>query len=511
MHALGKETAFCVFENREDASYIQTVSDLLSLDSPRGAIFGGLLESAQDAEEHLAKRMSRSSPDCEIEKVINIDLMGMTGTVLLDKSRRYSPSSHYGRFQELIQKMGEINQKHKTAVRVRMLFQYPYSMAGQNRILAEGWKKRSMIGDEESSLRDETALAPHLNEADIQRSQLLTVQRYCIQNFQTLAGDLASELDGTGANRITMRFACVSMLHCGLRINSRYFCDPYHYGRERGRDSCAFGLTPIAMLTRNSTESGKAYSAFCNHFRYLWECDSTLDYMDVIDQEPEIGPVSVRRPGKIRHINKTNRLRGKKSDEGKRRDSDYWESYSKNLSRIVDRICPIVGRVDFPEVGFLAAAWEERDGAAGLCEPAGLLDDYFRHDFGGRDDVRVTVLRGEMGQLLSQELFQSLEASTFGIIILTKDIEDRFCKPNVYIELGYLLRHNGPDRTFVIAETGVEIGSDLSNLFYTPFDRDPARLRVEMTRIYCAIIRAMNRSGVISPATRDRIVANRNR
>lgn len=509
MSATEKMAAIHVFNSRDSEDYNRVLSELLSLETKSNSRFPGLLDSAQPIQRNLAERFRKSHSAVDIERVISIDLIGMTGTVLLDRDGRYTSTSHFLAFRELAQQVAELN-RNGIAVRVRFLFQYPYSLAGQNRILAEGWKNRTMIGDGEDSLRDEARLAPHLTEADIQRSQLLTVQRYCIETFQHLFKVEASGVDESeSVNRFTMRFACVSTLHCGLRINSRFFCDPYHYGRERGRDTCAFNLTPITMLTSGTPESGPAYDSFCNHFRYIWECDSTLEFSDVIDQTLEISPVSVKRPGKVRHENKALRLRSSRSLEQDVQDPSYWESYQKNLLRIVDRICPIVGRVDFPEVGFLAAAWEERDGVSALCEPASLLDDYFRQDFGSRDDVRVTVLRGEMGQLLSQELFQSLEASTFGIAVLTKDILEKFSKPNVYIELGYLLRHNGPDRTFVIAESGVEIGSDLANMFYSPFNRDPSRLRVEMTRIYCSIVRAMRRSGVISRETHDRIIASR--
>ena len=244
---------------------------------------------------------------------------------------------------------------------MRILLQYPYSLAGQNRILAELWDCRSFTGRGKSD-RDETRLAPPLRDKDIELSMFVRNQQDCLLNLQSLL----SRLDPNGPNRIDIRFASISTLICGLRVNNLFIYDPYHYGRIEGEKVCAMNSTPVMVI--DGGDGNCAYEAFCNHFRYIRECDSTLDYDDVVEHSRELSTIHIRKPENLQTATKVRRLRG--GAAAARNDID-WELRSRQFLQVIDNICPIIAPVDAPEVGFLAASWEEkRRGGADLCEPA---------------------------------------------------------------------------------------------------------------------------------------------
>lgn len=485
------------FETREDSRYLRTLSELLALESVEGARHPSLLESSYKPPPEVFAKLVGSEPTSRFDRVINIDYVGMAGTVLLDKMNAFSKNSHFDQLKSIFEALSRLA-ADGVLFRMRVLLQYPYSLAGQNRILAESWDSRGFMDEQFESGRDESELAPHLNEKDIQQSSLLSVQTRCLRHLEDLMREARPILESTH-HRVQVRFACISTLLCGLRINGKFFYDPYHYGKERDADSCAFTSVPVIMIDQERQAS--SYKAFCNHFQYVWECDSTMEYEDVAYQEKGKRPIFIRKPEKIQSAHKVQRLRSSL-------DVDLdWEARERQLRQVVRKICPIVGPVDEPEVGFLAASWESQpDGSSDLCEPARLLEDLFNRDFRDRKNVRVAVLRGALGSSLSRSLFDLMDASTFSIIVLTKEIEKKFCKPNVYVELGYLLNKNGSQRTFIVAESGIDVVSDLQDFVYLSFTRREDNLSYEVGRIYKEILMAMWRAGIISKITLDSLM-----
>ena len=68
---------------------------------------------------------------------------------------------------------------------------------------------------------------------------------------------------------------------------------------------------------------------------------------------------------------------------------------------------------------------------------------------------------------MSKQVYDSLDASEAAIVLLTKDacIEDTsFSRPNIYIELGYLLKQVGRENVLIIAENGVYIPTDIQDI-----------------------------------------------
>lgn len=482
-----------VFKTRESKEYIQLLSDTLSIKSSPSAIYPDLVSSSYELTPDVADRINQEH-NSQIKRVINLDYIGMTANVLLDREKRYTRNAHFDQLSELLSSLKSLN-ANGIALKIRLLLQYPYSLAGQNRILAEMWTKRSFMGEMGERGRDENKLAPALTVPHIENSALLRNQQYCLENLQ----HLLDSLNPTGPNKIEIRFAFISTLICGLRVNNLFFYDPYHYGRKRGESTCAYTSTPVVMI--DGSEHCSTYEAFCNHFRVIWECDSTLDYNDVACQDKGTVTVIIRKPEKLRTSHKIARL---KSLPSKGMD---WERREVQLYRIVNDLCPIVASVDTPERGFLAAAWETKDGRMAPSEPAKMLARLFRSGFEkltNPDSVRVSLMQGQIGSNLPSSLFTLMDSSTFSIIMLTKEIEDSVCKPNVYIELGYLLHKNKRERTFMVVENGMSFPTDLQHIIFSTFDRTrPHQSLEEMRKVYKELLRAMMKPRIINKDTFD--------
>lgn len=498
---------FRVFETRESDEYIRILTEALSVKVLPSATYPDLVSSSYELTEEAANRINQGQ-NANIKRVINIDYVGMAATVLLDRSKQHTLNAHYEQLSELLSSLKHLN-ANGVALKIRILLQYPYSLAGQNRILSEIWTDRSFMGETSESRRDETRFAPSLTMGLIDDSVLRKTQQESLANLQHLLDEnnlhLFDSSKPDGPNKIEVRFAFISTLICGLRVNNLFFYDPYHYGRKKGDSTCAYRSTPVVMIDGNNHCS--AYEAFCNHFRCMWECDSTLDYDDVVEREPRTITVMIRKPENLKTSYKTRRLKLLPIKSSDQQDMD-WERREKQLSRLVNMLCPIVPSVDAEETGFLAAAWEKKDGGTdGPCEPANMLENLFKVGFDSLpnpDRVRVAVLQSQIGASLSKSLFDLMDVSTFSIIMLTKEIDDKFCKPNVYLELGYLLNKNKKSHTFIVAEHGVSYPSDVQDITFIPFDRTrPHQSLNEMKRVYERLLISMKQARIISKDTFD--------
>lgn len=486
---------FRIFETRASEEYRKILSDALSLSRSASATYPDLLSSSYPLSSEVTQKFTRYK-DVKIKRVINIDYIGMAASSLLDREGRYTPNSHFDKLSEIVSSLHSIN-KRGIVLRMRLLLQYPYSLAGQNRILAEHWKCRSFMGTGNKNGRDETEPAPSLRDKDIESSMFVRNQQDCLQNLQ----DLLVSFDPDGPNRIDVRFASISTLICGLRVNDLFVYDPYHYGRMEGEKVCAMNSTPVMMI--DGSDGNCAYEAFCNHFRYIWECDSTLDYDDVVEHSRKLSTIHIRKPENLKTTTKVGRLRNSAFEE--QSDID-WEHRARQFFRVVNNICPIIAPVDAPEVGFLAAPWaKKRGGDDDICEPARMLESFFKQAVEKVPDFLLRVLRSELGTSLSSSLFGMMDSSTFSIIVLTKETDDGYCKPNVYIELGYLLHKNKARRTFIVAEKGVVFPSDIQDITVLDFERTDPQSQEEMQRIYARLLQSMAQAGIITTSMLEKL------
>lgn len=488
-----KHPTFRVFDTRESEEYKRLLSKVLSIKKASPATYPDLITSSYKLNRIAADKVTQGYGS-KINRVINIDYIGMAATVLLDRDGNHTKNTHYDRLYELLSSLDELNEEG-IAVRIRLLLQYPYSLAGQNRILSEHWSDRAFMG--EANGRDETQLAPALTAQLIEHSPLHRAQQDCLEHLQHLPKP-------SSPNKIETRFAFISTLICGLRVNKFFFYDPYHYGQQRGKKTSALISNPVVMI--DGSNNCVAYQAFCNHFRVIWECDSTLDYDDVAPPKDGATTVIIKKPENLDTSHKTERLKTLyKTKHLKARSSRdkkiNWERRARQLHQLVTDLCPILPPVDDPEVGFLAAAWEpKKDGSTGPCVPSLILEEMFSDAFESLNrNVRVNILQGGLGASLSGSLFGFMDTSTFSIILLTKEIEEKFCKPNIYFELGYLLHKNKKGRTFIVLEEKTSPPSDLSDIIFTQFKRGKPQPIDEMKRVCKELLEAI-RKRCCSPA-----------
>lgn len=511
------------FANRDSTDYCEILAALLSLQTKTDGLAPGLLETSVGIDSEKAAELF-GSDHAHIRRVINIDLLALSGTVLLDSEGRHRPSGpgQYGKLKKLVEETQRLNQEG-TAVRIRCLLQYPYSMAGQNRILAETWDQRAFIDG--PTRRKEWEWVPPLDEANIDVSRFKLDQAYCITNFARLLQNDDGEIPSLHPvrqepNRLEMRFACINTMLCGIRVNGCFFYDVYNYARMSGEPFCAAHLTPIHGVYKASPSTEKQFDVFCNHFQYIWQCDSTLDYGDVVKEtcppfEPprkgfrRLTSVVVQKPAKVEGSSKRARLEELTAKHETELPAGFWERCQTLLTRLVTNVCPMVRSVPANEVGFIVGPWvTDKDGRSDLCPPAKQLFDWLMKHFGRKEEesfeqeFKVEVVNAALGENIHEEVFTRLNRATFGIVVLTKGYKDGTCPPNVYTEMGYLLRKNGRGRTFIILDDMVSVGSDLETLVRGSLDQKNLR------SVYIDVVKALLGKGIVTGDAARRAIAD---
>jgi len=123
---------FSIFETRASEEYRRIISDALSLSQSGSAAYPDLISSSYRLSDEAVQKFNKGCGS-QIERVININYIGMAASSLLDREKKYTPNAHFDKLSELVSSLDRIN-KRGVALRMRLLIQYPYSLAGQNRI-----------------------------------------------------------------------------------------------------------------------------------------------------------------------------------------------------------------------------------------------------------------------------------------------------------------------------------------------------------------------------------------
>ena len=123
------------------------------------------------------------------------------------------------------------------------------------------------------------------------------------------------------------------------------------------------------------------------------------------------------------------------------------------------------------------------------------LSKMLETDFGSlREDplLSVNIMQGAAGEFLTAQLYARLQESTLAIVLMTADIKDKsgtlYSKPNVYHELGYLMKHIGRDRVLLVCEEETMIPANVQDLIRVPFTRGKLALA------YHEIVQWLNRT-----------------
>lgn len=425
------------------------------------------------------------------EKFIRIDFIGLMASTLLDASQMLSDENLFKEFKLLLERFEELHEDG-IFVKVRFLFEYPYSVSSLARIQAETSIYRGSM--EEPAYSRDFKLMEQIDEETFSSSFYVSLQKSNLRNLQEIDTSLRQNENWENSENpssLTVRFTPIPPGICCLIINECLFYDPYILSKENRRSNKLSHLTPVIEL--NQHIDTVAFSAFDDHFRYLWELDVTLDCEDATKyQINKVNSLSIiREPHGITYENKSARIAAHK---GLSTDDIKVRNWRKKITNQLHKNCTDLLPTNANETVFITCSWEkEADGVSAPNAYAQLLATYLQEDFSQNPTtvLSVKIMDATPSEFLSKQLYSTLDSSTFGIMLMTKDIETKsgefVCKPNVYHELGYLMKHLGKKRVLIVSEKGVIMPSNVQDIIRFDFDADRISFR------YLEVIQHLNK------------------
>ncbi len=452
-----------LFKHRSSANYQKILSEKLSFSKAKKEAL-----HISGARKTRGKRYSR---------LIRIDFLGLAATTLFDVGQVYTNHNLFRKLQTLLKKARQLNEDGYF-IRVRILFEYPYSVSAYSRIQAESTAERSSI-QEPQYARSFTNVGP-IDEDTFKGSNYVATQKSMLDQIQFLFDDIrkGEGWDDEAPNSLSVRFTPVYPAICCLFINDSLFFDAYLLAKERRQErSCR----PFAPVVQVDSSDGMAYGAFEDHFRYLWDLDMTLDCQDATNYKPHT-PNSlskVKPPYQIKYESKARRIRSQNLNLNEE-ETSQWKM---GVHRALDRYCADLSPTPANESMFITCSWEKNPG--GSTSPHRFADElsrYLQYDLSEKRAppiMAVRILQATPSEFLARQLYLSLHDTTIGLILLTKDIEadgKYYSKPNVYHELGYLMRHLTKDRIIIVSEKSVVIPSNIQDVVRFEFESDKLSL-----------------------------------
>ncbi len=449
-----------IYQNRTDKRYLDTLRKILSID----ALMANAVELPHSDEY-------RQIEDRTYEKRCDIAFIGLSANTLFDRTNRYlSPEG------VMVNEMEEIFQRHDEFMkaniwlRIRCLLLYPYSTHALSIINAESNVRRCAMDGE--CVHPSVQTKMHVSEDEFYASSLYNSQKNTLNLIQEWMEKY--NWKNMRGNSVSIRLTPVSPNLCGLIINDKVFCDSYILSKERRGHKRLVFSSPLIQIDRKDDDL--AFRSIENHINYLWQLNITLDCGDATQYEwgkqDSLG--SINRPNLITFVRKVKRLIDRKyiTEE----ESNNWRLMTKKQ---FDRYISLPTE-DYPhEKIFISCSWKaDRNGNLEPNEIASNLNKWLKEDITKSiPNLLAVIMRGIVGDDLSQTLYNLLDTSMLGIVLLTDDIQikdgqgkvvERFSRPNIYHELGYLMcgleKNNlqGKNRVFISLEKGVNIASNAS-------------------------------------------------
>jgi|GEM_PF-232723 len=451
-----------VYEHRRDVAYLDDLRERLTIDGPNGLMTRAIpIESAFESEGRIYDRCCR------------IDFAGISATNLFDTGENFAPSSVAECMAELFRDAKRLNEQG-IFVKLRFLLIYPYSAYAFARIQAEASRNRASM--KEPKYRRNLQLIESVDEETFQRSFLVRTQLAMLEQLQEWVDDAG--WTATSINRAVVRFTPISPNLCSLTVNDTVFADAYLLAKRNRATTHCESLLPLVAIRQADNPS--TFDAIMDHFRYLWDLDVTLDCEDATYYQRQT-------PGSLQHLKtpdiitfeaKATKLRNKVmavSDEELRR----WRF---KVSRILRRYCVLPAPTPSAESLFITCSWKRsgdqrsvpNDGARELSR---MIEGDFGRERPDKDALlSVHIMEGVAGEFLTQQLYSRLEEATLGLILMTSDLIGQdgkgYCKPNVYHELGYLMKHLRTERMVIVCEEGTELPSNIHDVIRIEFPKD---------------------------------------
>lgn len=456
-----------IYSSRKAAEYLDNLRELLRHDL--------LVENA------ITLTHPKNIRGSSYNKFIKIDFIGVSASTLLDGSNMLDNSNVYKEFKDLLL-MSEKLISEGVFLKVRFLFEYQYSVAAYSRIQAEtGFLRASMS---EPAYSRDFELTEQVDEYLFNGSFTVTAQQSNLRHLQNLEREL-HEKHGWNSKEnpssITLRFTPISSGFCAMFINNVLFLDPYVFAKKRREDNKLFINTPLIEINNTTEEDKESFSAFEDHFRYLWELDTTLDCEDATFYQRDVmnSLGRLRTPQNIDFESKASRICTMKGWE----DDDHGIRWKKQVAGKFNQYCSDLSPTVTNETLFITCSWrKDNDGIVSPNNYAQLLHKYLTEDFSQSPSplFSVKIMEATPSEFLSNQLYQSLDNSTLGIVLMTKDIESEekyYCKPNVYHELGYLMKQLGKKRMIILKESDVVPPSNIQDIIRFDFEVDKMSFR----------------------------------
>lgn len=456
------------YQNRRDRRYLDTLKSMLSIDA--------LMANAVELPTGY-----RHIEDRTYEKRCDIAFIGFSANTLFDRTNRYLPSDGV-----MVDEMEEIFKRHEDFtsaniwLRIRCLLLYPYSTHALSIINAESNVRRcAMMGE---CVHPSVQRKMHVSEDQFYASSLYNGQKNTLNLIQEWMEKYNWE--NRRGNSMSVRFTPVSPNLCGLIVNDKAFCDSYILAKERRGHKRLVFSSPLVEIDRR--EDDLAFRSLENHLNYLWQLNITLDCGDATQYEPgkqdSLG--SINRPHSITFFDKAARLvkRGYITEK----QSHNWRLMTKKQ---FDRYIALPTEDNPHEKIFISCSWKaDRHGNMEPNEIASNIEKWLKEDITESiPNLLPVIMRGDVGDDLSQTLYNLLDTSMLGIVLLTDDVQikdehgavvERSSRTNVYHELGYLMGRLGEkgsyfqeqNKVFIALENGVKIATNVGVKFHAPIE-----------------------------------------
>lgn len=451
-----------VYKSRKSQDYIDNLKSLFDYNNIR--------------QNSLTLRNPKNLKGIIYDKFIRIDFIGIAASTLLDGSNFLDSTNVYKEFKNILFKSEELHSQG-VFIKVRFLLEYEFSVSSYSRIQAESSYLRASMT--EPSYSREFELIEELDQEGFNSSFSVNLQKSNLRNLQNIERELYKNYNWNSKDNpssITLKFTPVNPTLCGLFINNKLFYDPYLFAKQHREDNKLSLMAPVVEIDATDPEDADTFEAFEDHFRYFWELDVTLDCEDAtFYQRDKLNTLAIlRTPQSVDFEKKAQRICAIK---GVCDDDKAITSWKKQVNNKFNKFCSDLSPTIANETIFITCSWSrDEDGISSPNEYAQLLNKYLIEDFSGSHPpiFSVHIMQATPSEFLSNQLYQSLDNTTVGIILMTKDIESsngsNYCRPNVYHELGYLMKQLGKRRLLILKEEGVVSPSNIQDIIRFDFE-----------------------------------------
>jgi hypothetical protein len=491
--------------DRSDSKYLSALSELLKKES--------LIQNAQ---------ILRSNDKFfgKYEKRVVIKFCGLSGLSLIGGTEKLSTQRNrvVKQFIDLISNKNnivkELNDDYKTYLDVKLLFAYPYSDFMYDIIQAERTRQEGI------SINCQMEGKKYVY--DFKTTQRLTYQTLNhSRSYQNLLNSLdkvqeavnTSEeyINSAGSpNRVIVKFSPTNISACFLKINHTIFIDPYVFSKQDFHETQLALIAPISkisipeipenidILTESERKIYEHYCSLVNHFRYLWYHPLTLYSTDATEYAKRENETlrNINLPKSISYLAKAEHLASIQGDKYSKADIDLWKQHCKNeLLRYCSKFlgstkdyqtgAQAPGKININPISiFIVGAW--RNDAP--SDYMNKIEDFINTKFASNNvkglKLNPIKINAENGTEFHKLIFEGLNSSQLAIVVQTDDYEDaknKFSRPNVYIEKGYLMGRLGKkfsrslatenhEPVFVFIKKGANDGSDTNHITQTQFE-----------------------------------------